>query len=199
MSEKLPSRITHHSSLFMPEISHIITVFGGSRCTEEAPEYAEAMRLGRLLAGHGYTVCSGGYRGVMEAVSRGAHEAGGHVLGVTLNQFSAEPNPYLKEQLATDHFYDRLQHLICRSAGFIAVRGGMGTVTEMSLVWNKLVTRIISDVPLILLGDCWPPVVEAWQQHLVVSDDDLSHLHFAATAEEALDILRRYHDLRARV
>ena len=181
----------------MSETSRIITVFGGSRCTEEAPEYAEARQLGRLLAEHGYTVCSGGYLGVMEAVSRGAHEAGGHVLGVTMNQFKAAPNRYLKEKIATDHFYDRLQHLIRRSSGFIAVRGGMGTVTELSLVWNKLVTNIISNVPLILLGDCWPPVVEAWRQHLVVSEEDLRHLRFAATGEEAISILQCYHDGRA--
>lgn len=177
----------------MSETPRIITVFGGSRCTQDAPEYAEAMRLGRLLAEHGYSVCSGGYLGVMEAVSRGAHEAGGHVLGITMNQFQAEPNRYLKEKIATDHFYDRLQHLIRRSSGFIAVRGGMGTVTELSLVWNKLVMRIISDVPLILLGDCWPPVFEAWRQHLVISEDDLRYIHFAATAEEAVQVLQHYH------
>jgi uncharacterized protein (TIGR00725 family) len=183
----------------MSETSRIITVFGGSRCAEAAPEYAEALRLGRLLAEQGYVVCSGGYLGVMEAVSRGAHEAGGHVLGITMNQFNSEPNRYLKEKIATDHFYDRLQHLIRRSSGFVALRGGMGTVTEISLVWNKLVTRIISGVPLILVGDCWPLVVEAWQKHLAVSEEDVRQIHFATSAEEAISILRRYHDPRARL
>jgi len=183
----------------MAETRPIISVFGGSRCTAEAPEYAEAMRLGRLLAERGYAVCSGGYLGVMEAVSRGAREAGGHVLGVTMNQFRAEPNRYLSEKIATDHFYDRLQQLIRRSSGFVAVRGGMGTVTEVSLVWNKLVTRIISNVPLVLMGDCWPPVVEAWRRYLVVNDDDLSHVHFAATPEETMEILSRYHELHSRL
>ena len=61
-----------------------ITVFGGSRCGPESAEYKEALKLGRLLVEAGFDVCSGGYAGVMEAISRGAHEAGGHVIGVTM-------------------------------------------------------------------------------------------------------------------
>jgi predicted Rossmann-fold nucleotide-binding protein len=49
-----------------------ITVFGGSRCGPEAPEYQEALKLGRLLVEAGFEVASGGYYGVMEAISRGA-------------------------------------------------------------------------------------------------------------------------------
>ena len=60
-----------------------ITVFGGSKCTPETEEYKEALKLGRLLVEAGFDVCSGGYAGVMEAISRGAHEAGGHVTGMT--------------------------------------------------------------------------------------------------------------------
>src|SRR5215470_11472619 len=115
----------------------IVTIFGGSKCQETDPEYAQAHRAGELLAQAGYTICTGGYLGVMEAASRGAHEQGGRVLGITMNQFKHEPNRYLTDKVASPHFYDRLQKLITRSVGFIAIRGGMGTVTEMSLVWNK--------------------------------------------------------------
>ena len=73
--------------------------------------------------------------------------------------------------------------------GFIAVRGGMGTVTELSLVWNKIQTKVIGPRPLVLLGDCWPPIVREWQKHLVVSDGDIAALDFAQTAEEAVDII----------
>lgn len=167
----------------------IVTIFGGSKCGEDCEEYAQARRLGQLLAEAGYTICTGGYLGVMEAASRGAHERGGRVLGVVMNQFKAEPNRYLTDKVATSHFYERLQNLITRSVGFVALRGGMGTVTEMSLVWNKVQTRVIEPRPLVLLGDCWPPVVEAWRKHLVVSDADIALLDFAATAEEAVKIV----------
>jgi len=168
----------------------IVTIFGGSKCRESDPEYAEAQRVGQLLAEAGYTICTGGYLGVMEAASRGAHERGGRVLGIVMNQFKGEPNRYLTDKVATPHFYERLQRLITRSVGFIAIRGGMGTVTELSLVWNKIQTRVIDPRPLVLLGDCWPPVVRAWQANLAVSEADVGALDFAGTAEEAVAIVK---------
>jgi uncharacterized protein (TIGR00725 family) len=169
----------------------IVTIFGGSKCDETCAEYAQARRVGQLLAEAGYTICTGGYLGVMEAASRGAREKGGRVLGIVMNQFKAEPNRYLTDKVASAHFYERLQNLITRSMGFIALRGGMGTVTEVSLVWNKIQTHVIESRPLVLLGDCWPPLVKSWQEHLVVSDKDVSILDFAETAEEAVSIINR--------
>lgn len=167
----------------------IVTIFGGSKCGENSPEYGEAKELGRRLAEAGFTICTGGYLGIMEAASRGAREAGGRVFGIVMNQFKSEPNRYLTDKVASDHFYDRLQNLITRSVGFVALRGGMGTVTEVSLVWNKLQTRVLERRPLVLLGDCWKDVVKAWQENLVVSDSDVALLDFAANAEEAARII----------
>jgi uncharacterized protein (TIGR00730 family) len=167
----------------------IVTIFGGAKCSETDPEYLEARKLGRLLAESGFTICTGGYLGVMEAASRGAREAGGRVLGIVMNQFKSEPNRFLTEKVATDHFYDRLQNLIVRSVGFVAFKGGMGTVTEISLVWNKLQTKVLPYRPLVLVGDSWPRVVDAWQENLVVSKDDVSLLHFAEDSEKAHGII----------
>jgi hypothetical protein len=171
------------------EADKIVTIFGGSRCNENSPEYAEAKEVGSRLADAGFTICTGGYLGVMEAASRGARERGGRVFGIVMNQFKSEPNRYLTDKVATNHFYDRLQNLIVRSVGFVALRGGMGTVTEISLVWNKLQTRVIERRPLVLLGDGWKNVVQCWQENLVVSDADVSLLDFAETAERACQII----------
>jgi len=148
------------------------------------------MRLGELLADEGYTICTGGYSGVMEAASRGAHERGGRVIGITMKQFKSEPNRYLTEKIPSEHFYERLQRLIIESVGYVALRGGMGTVTEISLVWNKMQTRVLEPRPLVLLGECWPPVVREWQNSLAVSDDDVKMLEFALTPAEAVAIIK---------
>src|SRR5258705_7158086 len=171
----------------LPE--RIVTIFGGSKCSESDPEYLQARRVGELLAVAGFTICTGGYLGVMEAARRGARESGGRVLGIVMNQFKSEPNRFLTDKVATDHFYERLQNLITRSVGFVAFKGGMGTVTEISLVWNKLTTGVIGKRPLVLVGDCWKPIVEAWQKHLVVSDADVKFLDFADNAIEASEIV----------
>jgi uncharacterized protein (TIGR00725 family) len=167
----------------------IITIFGGSKCKPESEEYREAHEIGRKLAEAGFTICTGGYLGVMEAASKGAREAGGRVLGIVMNQFKSEPNRFLTDKVATDHFYDRLQNLITRSVGFVAMRGGMGTVTEISLVWNKFSTGVLDRRPLVLVGDCWKQVVDSWKQNLVVSSSDLGFLDFATNADEACDII----------
>jgi len=169
----------------------IVTIFGGSKCDEDSLEYREAKDLGARLAEAGFTICTGGYLGIMEAASRGAREKGGRVFGIVLNQFKHEPNRYLTDKVATNHFYDRLQNLITRSVGFVALRGGMGTITELSLVWNKLQTGVLNRRPLVLMGDCWAPVIECWKQNLEVSDSDVNYLDFASGAEAAADIIIR--------
>src|SRR5258707_7073327 len=168
----------------------IVTIFGGSKCREGDPEYSEALRVGEMLADSGFTICTGGYSGVMEAASRGAHERGGRVIGITMNQFKSEPNRYLTEKVPSEHFYERLQRLITQSVGYIALRGGMGTVTEVSLVWDKLPTRVLDPRPLVLLGDCWPPIVKEWQRHLAVNDTDVRILDFTSTPEAAVAIIK---------
>jgi uncharacterized protein (TIGR00730 family) len=167
----------------------IVTIFGGSKCSESSHEYLEAKELGARLAKAGFTICTGGYLGIMEAASKGAREMGGRVFGIVMNQFKSEPNRYLTDKVATDHFYDRLQNLITRSVGFVALRGGMGTVTEVSLVWNKLQTGVIGRRPLVLVGDCWKPVVDAWQKYLAVSESDVKYLDFAPDAVAAAEII----------
>lgn len=167
----------------------IVTIFGGSKCDEHSEEYRQAMEIGSTLAEAGFTICTGGYLGVMEAASRGAREKGGRVFGIVMNQFKSEPNRYLTDKVASEHFYDRLQNLITRSVGFIALRGGMGTVTEVSLVWNKLQTKVLEPRPIVLLGQSWRNVVGAWRENLVVSDVDVGLLDFADTAREACEII----------
>jgi uncharacterized protein (TIGR00730 family) len=173
----------------MSTTERIVTIFGGSKCAHDSTEYVEAKALGRRLAEAGFTICTGGYLGVMEAASRGAREAGGRVYGIVMNQFKHEPNRWLTDKVATDHFYDRLQNLITRSVGFVALRGGMGTVTEVSLVWNKLMTGVLASRPLVLVGDCWRPVVKCWQENLVVSDNEVRLIDFADDAAGAAKII----------
>ena len=78
-----------------------ITVFGGAQPKEGTPAYEEARELGALLAQRGHAVLTGGYMGTMEAVSRGASEAGGHVIGVTCIDIEewrgSSPNQWVKE------------------------------------------------------------------------------------------------------
>src|ERR1700724_2481308 len=54
-----------------------ITVFGSARTRPDDPYYAHGRALGAALARRGFAVITGGGPGMMEAVNRGCHEAGG--------------------------------------------------------------------------------------------------------------------------
>jgi uncharacterized protein (TIGR00730 family) len=170
-----------------------IAVFGGRHPKPGDAEYGEALRLGVLLAEANFSVISGGYSGVMEAVSRGAIEAGGEAIGVTMEIFgSLLPNPFLTREIRTRNFFERLEVLATKPSGFIAVRGGMGTLTEMCLIWNMIQTRTAGAKPMILMGSFWRPLLESIAGHLVVSEHDLDLLHRVDNADEAVACLQRF-------
>jgi uncharacterized protein (TIGR00730 family) len=165
----------------------IITVFGGSQCGPDSPEWVQAYDLGRQLAQTGFAVCTGGYQGTMAAASQGAHEAGGHVIGVTLTQLTSQINGYLTEERSTTDFYQRLQGLIQDSAGYIALRGGVGTLVEVTLVWNKPMTRALPPRPLVLIGrTTWQPWLDACAATLAVEPKHLALVTVVDTVEEAV-------------
>ena len=76
-----------------------ITVFGSSRPVEGEEEFNTAYSLGKLLAQKGFNVCTGGYQGIMNAVSKGAIEAGAEAIGVTVDGWSAVPSKYLTKEI----------------------------------------------------------------------------------------------------
>ena len=143
-----------------------IAVFGSSRRDEDSPFWAEAYELGRGLAASGYTVLSGGYGGSMAAVSRGAAEAGGQAIGVTCAIFDPRPcNEWVTEEIKAPSLLERLETMIERADGYVAVRGGIGTLSEVLLVWSLLQTRSLNGKPLVLLGAEWRPLVAALTSH----------------------------------
>ena len=139
-----------------------VTVFGGSQPKPGDPAYKQALELGKLLGGSDYTVLNGGYIGTMEAVSRGAVEAGGHVIGVTCDEIEAwrpvRPNPWLSEEMRFPTLSQRLTALIENCDAALALPGGVGTLVEISLMWNQLLTEIITPRPLITIGIGWQAV-----------------------------------------
>ncbi len=147
-----------------------ISVFGGSQPQPGSAAYEEAMQLGRLLAEKGHIVLTGGYIGTMEAVSRGASEAGGHVIGVTCSDIEhwrgIGANEWVKEEIRKQTLMERLECLITSCDAALALPGGPGTLTEISLMWNLMIIGSLEKRPLILVGDGWRSVFDTFFQQL---------------------------------
>jgi uncharacterized protein (TIGR00730 family) len=139
----------------------IVTVFGSSRPREGEADYEEARVLGRALAKHGFAICSGGYGGVMEAVSRGAKEAAGKTYGVTAEFFTAAKlNSWIDTEVRMKTWEERLFELIRLADGFVACKGGTGTLVELAVVWEMLNKSVMNGKPFAVLGDFWQPVLD---------------------------------------
>jgi uncharacterized protein (TIGR00730 family) len=168
----------------------IISVFGGSTPRPGSEPYRVAYEVGRLLAGRGIAVATGGYSGTMTAVSQGASEAGGHVIGVTSDQIEQfRPlgvNQWVVEEIRYRTLQERLIHLVRSNEGMIVLPGGIGTLSEMALAWSFLQVGEISPRPLILLGDMWRQTVEDFIDTQYVRPEHIQLLHFAETPEAAV-------------
>ncbi len=132
----------------MTERAKIITVFGSSRPEDGHADYAEALELGRALASAGFAVCTGGYGGVMEAVSRGARESGGRVLAVTSGFFRSRANRWVEEETRVDTWQERLFELVRLGDGYVACKGGTGTLVELAVVWEMLNKKAMDRAPV---------------------------------------------------
>ena len=172
-----------------------ITVFGGSAPQPGQPAYLEAQHLGELLAKAGHEVVTGGYMGVMEAVSRGVSEAGGRAIGVTCQEIEdwrpIDPNRWNSEIDREKTLFDRLDVLIRESDAWLAMPGGPGTLVEISLVWNLLIIHAVPQRPLILVGESWKRIMDVFRtEHgFYLPQDDGPQLLFAKDAEQAMELL----------
>ncbi len=174
----------------------IISVFGGSAPRPGSPAYEEACTVGRLLAKAGYAVATGGYGGIMEAVSKGAAEAGGHVIGVTtdaLNRWEAQtirPNPWIKEEIRFHTLRDRLYHLVAFCDAAVALPGGIGTLSEVALTWSLIQVAEIPRKPLILVGDIWDDILtHLYGNGEYIREDDMHLLRCVRTPEDIVAAL----------
>lgn len=172
-----------------------VAVFGASRVEPTSDGYAEGVRLGRLLAEAGLAVATGGYGGVMEAVSRGARDAGGRVIGITApTVFPDRPgaNPHVTEERRAASLVERIHELTSGAAAAIALPGSLGTATELMVAWNlAFVARFTGDrpLPVITVGEPWMGLVPELAHRL---DTDGCLVTRVATVDEAVaEVLRR--------
>ena len=136
----------------------LITVFGPSECIAESILYKNAEQLGALLAELGFGVVNGGYEGVMEAVSRGAHSKNGGVIGITAEVYFArgrEANEFITKEITVKSAVDRLMELLDLADAYIACVISPGTMVEVATAWDYMLKDFIEKKPLILIGQEW--------------------------------------------
>ncbi len=172
-----------------------ITVFGSAFPVPGDAAYEEARRLGELLANAGHVVITGGYMGTMEAVSRGAVEAGGHAVGVTCDQIehwrNAKANAWVREERRFETLRDRLYCLVESCDVAMALPGGVGTLAEIAVMWSQMQTQSLPARPLILIGNGWKQVFKTLftEMDVNIPTSHRSLLSFAPDISSAVSLL----------
>jgi uncharacterized protein (TIGR00725 family) len=136
---------------------------------------------------------TGGYDGVMEAVSRGAKDAGGRVIGVTVDviakNFQRQPNAYLDQEIQTAALLERIDKLVELGSAYVVLPGGSGTLVELGAVWNLAFLGALHGKPIIVVGQGWQRVLRLMLQELHTIESDLQVFTFVPDAQSAVAAL----------
>jgi uncharacterized protein (TIGR00730 family) len=178
-----------------------VSIFGSARLKPGSPAYEETKRVAAALAGLGCDIVTGGGPGLMQAANEGAASAGGaQSVGIRVDlPFEQDVNAFVTEAFEHRTFFTRLHQFVLTSDAFVVAPGGIGTVLEMTMIWQLLQVKHLTDVPLILVGKMWPGLVEWARSAMLATDPPLASAKdfdipvCAATADDAVALLRKRH------
>jgi uncharacterized protein (TIGR00730 family) len=172
-----------------------VAVYGSSLAQSHEPDYIAAYDVGKALGGAGFAVMTGGYKGVMEAVSRGASEAGGHVIGVTtarIEEFRGgdlRPNRWVVDEIRHPTLRERLMHLILEADAYVVMPGGLGTLNELVTVWELMRVNEIPRRPLVCYGPYWRDMLAGLNGNPYLHAGSWEMLAFIETPAEVVSAL----------
>jgi len=168
--------------------------------------YETARRFARTVSEAGqtdgdshYVVVTGGGPGIMEAANRGAYDVDAQSVGLNIRlPHEQAPNPYITPELCFQFHYFAMRkfHFLLRAVALVVFPGGFGTLDELFDALTLRQTGRMQRIPIIIFGrDYWKQVIDF--QHLAdegtIDDEDLDLFRYAETAEEAWQMIQRFH------
>ena len=179
----------------LADIGPAISVFGSARARAGTPEYAHAERLATLLVEAGYAVITGGGPGVMEAANKGACEAGGVSVGLTIElPFEMGMNDWVDIGINFRYFFVRKTMFVKYAQAFVILPGGFGTLDELFEALTLVQTRKVTSFPVVLMGTrYWGPLVD-WLRETVAGEgkiggSDLALITVTDDPREAVEVI----------
>jgi uncharacterized protein (TIGR00730 family) len=179
------------------EVGPAVTVFGSARALPDDPYYKSGMAVGAALARRGFAVITGGGPGIMEAVNRGCHEAGGLSVGCNIElPHEQSLNKYVDLGVEFRYFFVRKNMFVKYARGFVIFPGGFGTLDELFESLTLAQTGKIDHFPIVLFGtEYWGGLLD-WMKKVVlptgaIAADDLNLLSFTDDPDEAAEMATR--------
>ena len=152
-----------------------VTVFGSARSNPDDPYYKQGMELGAALARRGFAVITGGGPGIMEAVNRGCHEAGGLSVGCNIElPHEQSLNKYVDLGVEFRYFFVRKNMFVKYAQGFVIFPGGLGTLDELFESLTLAQTGKIEHFPIVLYGSSYWKGLLDWMRAVVLANGNMS-------------------------
>ena len=181
-----------------------VTIFGSARAKPGTFVYDEVKRVAAALAGMGCDIITGGGPGLMQAANEGAASVNAperhHSVGIRVDlPFEQEVNPFVEQAFEHKTFFSRLHHFVLTSDAYVVSPGGIGTVLELTLIWQLLQVKHVHDTPLILVGKMWAELVDWATKNLLkpelslANPEDMTIPRCVNTADEAIALVREHH------
>jgi uncharacterized protein (TIGR00730 family) len=186
----------------LAELPRAVSVFGSARTPVDHPEYATARALGGTLARAGFAVITGGGPGTMEAVNRGASEAGGVSVGLGIElPFEQRLNDWVDVGLNFRYFFARKTMFVKYAQAFVILPGGFGTLDELFESLTLVQTRKVTRFPVILFGsDYWSGLLGWFRDTLVpagkIAAADLDLLTVTDDVDQVVKLILAAHAQR---
>jgi len=179
-----------------------VTIFGSARLKPGTVAYEGVKKLAAELTTMGCDILTGGGPGLMQAANEGAHsvdpEGLRRSIGINIElPFEQEVNPFVSQAYGHRTFFSRLHHFMIISDAFVVVPGGIGSLLELSLVWQLLQVRKLYNSPLILVGKMWAELVEWGRRSMLIegselaSEVDFTIPHCVNTIEETVTLIAK--------
>jgi uncharacterized protein (TIGR00730 family) len=172
-------------------MSKVITIFGSSFPKEGDEQYVFAYNLGAALAEKGFEVCSGGFYGVMEAVSKGALENGVEVYGVTVDFWGSDPNRFITKEIRCKNVFERIEKLMQLGDGFVILQGGTGTLLELAAVWEYSNKKIMNNKPIVCHSSIWKTIVDVVDKQMVYENRQPGLIKCLDSVDEIVEYLTK--------
>ncbi|MEK7413695.1 MAG: TIGR00730 family Rossman fold protein [Planctomycetota bacterium] len=180
----------------LSELPKAITIFGSARTNPSHKYYKEATEIGRLAVKHGHPVITGGGPGIMEAGNKGAREAGGTSIGLSIElPMEQSTNPYVNHEVVFNFFFVRKVMFLKHSCAVIVMPGGFGTLDELFETVTLVQTHKIPPIPIVLYGRKFWGGMLHWIKQVMeneygyISNGDLDLIRLADSPAEAMAAL----------
>lgn len=179
-------------------MSQVIAVFGSARPKEGNETYQMSYEVGRALAEANFISMTGGFAGVMEAVSRGAAENGGEAYGITVEDLGSVgetiTNQWVTKEVRYPNLRERIQHLVDEADAYVVMPGGIGTLQELIEVWQYMRLGDIPRKPIVIYSDFWNGIVQQMLESGFVNGKDTAYILKVDSPETLVQTLQDWFD-----